>query len=102
MSELNKALAPYDSVNDLSPKIRKHLSADLQKVFIDVFNNAYEKYNDEIIAIKTSWKVIKKIGQKNLKNIWVRKNKKAKAEEIIALSNEMLEKTILEEEGNNE
>ena len=98
VSGLAKTLAPYNSVSDLSPKIRKHLSADAQKTFIDVFNSSYKKHQDEVRAIRSAWKVIKLYYKKNKKGIWVRKNKKVTAEEIRTIANQLMEENDYSED----
>lgn len=92
--------APYQKVTDLSPKIRKVLSPDLQSTFIRVFNSAYDTYGNETSAFRVTWSLIRQIARKNKKGIWIRKRKKKEGKlEAITLNKSMVEKTI-EEENN--
>jgi cation transport regulator ChaB len=50
---------PYSSINELPDYIRKY-SKKLQKIFLNVFNNAYKQYGDESKAFAVANGVIKR------------------------------------------
>ena len=83
--------APYSSPSDLPPSIKNNLSPGLQSTFIEVFNNAYEKYG-ETRAFRIAWSVIKKIAKKGKDGKWVRKSSRTK------LNRAMVEEVLQEEE----
>lgn len=92
--------APYKTVKDLDPKIRKALSPELRSIFIRVFNDAYETYNNESRAFRVAWSVIKKIARKNKKGIWVRKRKRINGKlEPLKITKSMISEVLDEEEG---
>lgn len=68
--------APYKTIKDLPSRVKNNLDADLQSVFMRVFNNAYSLYKNETRAFRVAWSVIKRIGRKNKKGFWVRKKKR--------------------------
>lgn len=68
--------APYDNIKALPKRVKDNLSADLQSVWLRVFNNAYKTYGKEESAIRVAWNVIKQIGRLNKKGLWVRKKQR--------------------------
>jgi len=68
--------APYQTIKDLPPSIKKVLSSELQSVFMRVFNNAYKQYKNETRSFRVAWSVIKKMATKNKKGVWIRKTEK--------------------------
>ena len=79
--------APYKNINELPDRVKNNMSEELQEIFLKVVNNALKRYNDDTIAFKVAWSVIKKIAKKNKEGKWVLKSKlKTKsAKEIIDL-----------------
>jgi len=70
--------APYQMIKDLPKSVKNNLNSDLQKVFLTVFNKAYNTYDgNEDIAFRVAWKTIKKIARKDKKGIWVRRKKRS-------------------------
>jgi len=70
--------APYQTIKDLPKSVKNNLNSDLQKVFLTVFNKAYNTYDgNEDIAFRVAWKTIKKIARKDKKGIWVRRKKRS-------------------------
>ncbi len=91
--------APYKTTNDIDKKIRDSLSPDLQKTFMQVYNDAYDTYNSDVRAIRTAWAVIRKIARKDKDDIWVRKNKRTKGKlEPVKLTKAMLESVIAKDD----
>lgn len=98
-SEDNLVTAPYKSPADLPGRVKDNMSSDLQKVFIRVFNKAYEQYDSETRAFRTAWSVIRKIGRKNKKGMWIRKKKRVNGKlEPIKLDRSMILEALEEEE----
>jgi len=64
-SEKDKDLeiAPYQTTKDLPARVKKNLSPSLQSVFLRVFNQAYEKYQNDSKAFRIAWGIIKKIAK---------------------------------------
>jgi cation transport regulator ChaB len=91
--------APYKTVQDLPKQVKSNLNLDLQRVFLKVFNGAYDTYENDTMAMRVAWSAIKKIAKKNKKGLWVRKTKKidGKKQEL-ALTTAMLEDILDKEE----
>jgi len=52
---------PYSSINDLPDAVKKKLSTEQQKMWMSVFNSAYDEYKgDEAKAFATAWAAVKK------------------------------------------
>ena len=66
--------APYKKTSDLPDSVKTNMSEDLQRVYLEVFNNTYKKYG-ETRAFKTAWAVIKKVAKKDKDGKWVKKEK---------------------------
>ncbi len=64
--------SPYVTVTDLPKQVKDNMTINLQRVFMNVFNKSFKKYG-EIRAFRTAWAVIRKVGIKNSKGIWVKK-----------------------------
>jgi cation transport regulator len=94
--------APYKTVKDLPAKVKKNLSLELQRVFLRVFNNAYDTYRNDSRAFRIAWGVIRKLARKNKKGIWVRKSRRKKGKLIkVKLTRAMID-NILEKEEKEE
>jgi len=92
LSKKKLEIAPYQTIKKLPKSIRNNMGVELQKIWMNVFNRAYNTYaDDETRAFKTAWSVIKKIAYKNKKGYWVRKAGSK-------LSSAELEKIIKKEE----
>ena len=73
---------PYKKIEDLPPKIKDHLPAKAQKIFLEAFNHAWEQYKDpskrrkggsqEEVAHMVAWSAVKKSYYKNEKGKWVK------------------------------
>ena len=61
--------APYKTIKQLPKQIKNNMSADLQGVFLKVFNSALKQYQNETRAFRVAWSVIRQIGRKNKKGI---------------------------------
>lgn len=91
--------APYKTVKDLDPDIRKVLAPDLRKTFINTWNNSYDNYKSESRAFRMAWGLIKKLARKNKKGIWTRKKTRVNGKlEPIKLTSAMLEAVIEKED----
>lgn len=92
--------APYKKIKDLPKRVKDSMSLDLQRVFLRVFNNAYETYQDDSRAFRIAWGVIKKMARRNKKGIWVRKSKKEKGKKVkVKLTRAMIEEVLEKEEN---
>jgi cation transport regulator ChaB len=100
MSSINLETSPYKTVEDIGSKIREKLSPELQDAFMKTFNSAYKYYhNNETMAFRVAWSVIKKMGKKDKKGIWIKKTKLAKSNiETSELLTAAIQETIKEEE----
>lgn len=67
--------APYKKISELPDNVKNVMGKSLQRIWMDVFNKAINRYGDEDIARKVAWSVIKKIARKNKDGKWVRFNK---------------------------
>ena len=56
---------PYSSNRDLPANVRHVLPAAAQTIFRKAFNNAHEKYKDEVIAFKVAWSAVKRKYEKS-------------------------------------
>jgi cation transport regulator ChaB len=93
--------APYGEPSDLPPQVKDSMDADLQSVFVRVFNNAYETYDNETRAFRTAWSVIRKLGKKGKDGKWHRKSKRVNGKlEKAVLDRELLDEIIEKEEQN--
>lgn len=67
---------PYKKVTDLPDAVRTHLPPAAQKIFLEVFNSAWEQYaardDHEALAHKVAWTAVKKQYQKR-GDRWVKK-----------------------------
>jgi len=91
--------APYNSPSDLPSSIKKSLAPGLQKTFVTVFNKALQTYNSETRAFRIAWSVIRKIGRKNSKGLWIRKKKRVDGKLIgIKLTKSMVSNVLESEE----
>jgi len=91
--------APYQNINQLPKQVKENVSKDLQSVFLRVFNNALKQYQNETRAFRVAWSVIRQIGRKNKKGIWVRKRKRVEGKlEPLSLNKAIIDKALEEEE----
>jgi cation transport regulator len=61
---------PYRTTDDLPPRVRDHLPAHAQEIFLEAYNSAYEKYADphrrragaslEETANRIAWAAVKR------------------------------------------
>lgn len=60
---------PYKTTADLPDAVRAHLPLPAQKVFLEVFNSAWDQYaardDREALAHKVAWSAVKKQYQKH-------------------------------------
>lgn len=63
---------PYRSIKTLPKSVRDNLPKKAQEIYMKVFNNADEKYKDEVIAHKVAWSAVKKEYKKK-EGKWVKK-----------------------------
>ena len=86
--------APYKNIKDLPSRIKDNMSPGLQRTFLNVFNDAYEKYGSDERAFRIAWGVIKRIGKQNKNGKWVRKRgaklNKAMLEEVLEKEEEKI------------
>jgi len=85
--------APYQTIKDLPPGVKDHMSPNLQRTFMRVFNKALDQYKNETRAFRVAWSVIKKIAKKGKGGKWVRKSSKSK------ITKAMLEEILEQEEA---
>ena len=74
---------PYRKIDDLPDNIKKHLSKNAQKIYLEAFNRSWEQYRDpkkrkygssqEIVAHKVAWSAVKKSYYKNEEGLWKKK-----------------------------
>lgn len=92
--------APYSSIKDLPSAVRKVLPIGLQRTFMNVFNNAYKKYDNDTMAFRVAWSVIKQIATKGKNGQWQRKKVKSGGKERSAtLTKAMIEEAMEKEEN---
>ena len=90
---------PYKNINQLPARVRKNLGLDLQRVFMRVFNKAYDTYKNESRAFRIAWGVIKKIAKKNKQGKWVRRKKRVEGKlKKVQLTRAMIEEVLEKEE----
>ena len=65
---------PYKSVDDLPDGVKNHLPLEGKRMFLKVFNAAYDEYKEEDRAFKVAWHAIKQKFKKGADGQW-RKNK---------------------------
>ncbi|KPK32537.1 MAG: hypothetical protein AMS24_03980 [Chlamydiae bacterium SM23_39] len=68
---------PYNDISDLPKPIKSHLPKKAQIIFLKAFNNAFEKYSEEI-AFKIAWSAVKKSYHKDEEGHWVKNFKENK------------------------
>lgn len=87
--------APFKHIKDLPDKVKKNTSIEIQRIYLTIFNRAFQTYDNDAVASRVAWSVISKIAKKNKKGEWVRKKKKVegKMKEVI-LSQGILEESI--------
>lgn len=64
----------YVTIDQLPTSVRNNMSPSMQKVFLKVFNETYQKNESETQAFRVAWGVIKKVARKNKSGKWVKKN----------------------------
>lgn len=68
--------APFDKNSELPSEVKNNMSSELQTIFREVWNDSFERNNNEERAFKDAWSVIQNIAEKNNKGIWERKDSK--------------------------
>ena len=63
---------PYRSINVLPDSVRKNLPKRAQEIYRKAFNNADEKYKNEVTAHKVAWSAVKREYKKK-GDKWVKK-----------------------------
>ena len=87
--------SPFKTIKDLPKRATENLNIDLQRVFLSIVNRAFQTYQNESLAFRTSWAVIHKIGRKNKIGIWVRKSKRENGKLVpVQLTTSMIEESI--------
>ena len=51
---------PYKNIRGLPKPVRDNLPKKAQEIYMKAFNNADEKYKDEVTAHKVAWSAVKK------------------------------------------
>ena len=64
---------PYTHIRQLPKGVRHHLPEAAQRIYLKVFNRAYEQYASDERAAKVAWAAVKKTYEKGAKEQWVRK-----------------------------
>lgn len=59
-----------NSVADLSPEIRTHLSEDAQRIFIDRYNGIMDQTNDPMQAEQAAWETIHQQFDEDENGVW--------------------------------
>ena len=68
---------PYFSNEDLPENITNHLPKRAQTIYREAFNKAYHQHNNnDVVAFKIAWTVVKLSYEKNEKGKWVKKKSK--------------------------
>lgn len=65
--------APFDKNSELPSSVKDNMTQELQTIFRRVFNDSFDRYNDEDRAFSDAWPVIRDIAQKNNNGVWVRR-----------------------------
>ncbi len=95
----NLETAPFRNVQELPARVKNSISKDLQNIFMRVFNNAFQQLNNETRSFRIAWSVVKRIGRKNKKGIWIRKKKRVDGQlKPLQLSQEILTEVLEVEE----
>ena len=63
---------PYKSIRTLPKPVRDNLPKKAQEIYMKAFNNADEKYKDEVTAHKVAWSAVKREYKKK-EGKWVKK-----------------------------
>lgn len=63
---------PCNSPEDLSPEIRSHLSPSAQRIFVDQYNAALDKTQDESKAEQAAWHTIHERFDEDEAGVWAR------------------------------
>ena len=91
--------APYKSIKDLPKNVKNSLNLELQRVYLKVFNNAYQTYENDTMASRVAWNLIKKIGRKGKDGKWYRKRKRTDGKlKKIKIERAMVEDSIAQAE----
>jgi cation transport regulator len=71
---------PYNKPSELPPKVKDHLPAGAQKIYMEAFNHAWEQYKSsqkrtrggdrEAVAHRVAWAAVKKKYKKGEDNDW--------------------------------
>ncbi|GEM_PF-2076805 len=63
--------APYSKTSELPDSVKNNMGNRLQKIFMQVVNNALKNGDSEEIAFKKAWATISKIAHQNKSGKWV-------------------------------
>jgi len=90
--------APYKNTKELPPRVKDNMTKDLQRVFVRVFNSAFNSYKDETRAFRVAWNVIRRIGRKDKNGKWVRKKKRQNGKLVKLKLNKAMVESVLDKE----
>ena len=62
--------APYKNVTELPPKVKDNMTKQLQRIFMNVVNNALKNGDTEEVAFTKAWGVIVKLAVKGKNGKW--------------------------------
>ena len=65
--------APYKNTKSLPKEIKKNLTPSLQRTFLKVFNDAYDKYGSDTKSFRVAWAVIHRISKTDKNGKLIRK-----------------------------
>jgi cation transport regulator ChaB len=63
--------APYSKLSELPDLVKNNMGVRLQRIFMQVVNNALKNGDSEEIAFKKAWSAISKIARQNKSGKWI-------------------------------
>lgn len=92
--------APYSDIKALPKQVKNRLDTELQRIWMRIFNNAYETYDNDTIAFKVAWNAIKRIAKEGKSGKLIRKAKRVEGKlQKAELDQASLEEAITEVEN---
>jgi cation transport regulator ChaB len=61
---------PCNSLEDLSPEVRSHLSAEAQRTFMERYNTVLDETSDEFTAEQAAWEAVHQQYDEDEKGVW--------------------------------
>jgi len=87
--------APFETIKALPKAVQSKVELTLQRTWLKVFNQAFDQFKNETRAFRIAWGVIRNIGRKNTKGIWVSRKKKTDGTlKPLEVSGDILESVI--------